>query len=78
MFGVLAAVLLGLVTVLVKYVMAFQHRCCKHCGKQMEFKGEITGSTDTKYLFHCRQCDSLEQISKEEFLEDTNIKTSEA
>lgn len=68
--AVFIVVVIGCLILLYKYLSWFKLKPCKHCGHKMEYKGLKEDGKNGYYLFHCKKCNSWEEIPKDIFIRD--------
>ncbi len=54
---------------IIKLMIMFHARRCKHCGHVMEFKKHNAVGKEETFDFHCTHCGAWERVSKQEMLE---------
>ena len=51
-----------------KLIVMFNMRICKHCQHTMDYRGLREDGNNGYYLFHCKHCDTWEEIPVEDFI----------
>ena len=73
LLNILVIVVFGVMIVMslsvIKYILLFYRKLCKHCGHTMLFRGEKKEDDKDTFLFQCPHCKEWEEIPANEFNE---------